>query len=207
MAVLPTCCYAIACNGNDYIRNNEIVDDIPVFDPTMMPSSIEHFQYIDILKDKIYSYMKDGENSDEIVIDENGKEKILKDNRLARIPIYTDIAAGLPIMIVDEITAVEYLPYDWINNHIDTFMLKVKGDSMINANINNRDYIVIRKQATADKGNIVAVEVDGGTTLKRIRKMGSMVLLIPDNKEYEPIVVNSDEVRIIGVAVGIVKRM
>lgn len=209
MAVLPTCCYAIACNGNSFIvlnRNNEIVDDIPVFDPTMMPSSIEHFQYIDIFKDRTYSYMKDGENSDEIVIEENGKEEILKNNRLARIPIYTDIAAGSPIMIVDEMTEITYLPYDWINNHIDTFMLKVKGESMVNANINNGDHIVIQKQATADNGNIVAVEVDGCTTLKRLRKMGSMVLLIPENQEYEPIVVNADAVRIMGVAVGIVKR-
>ncbi len=210
MAVMPTCCYAIACNGNDFVvlnRNNEIVDDIPIFDPTMLPSSIEHFQYIDILKDRAYSYMKDGENSDEIVIEENGKEEVLKNNRLAKIPVYTDIAAGSPIMIVDEITEISYLPYEWINNHIDTFMLKVKGESMINANINNGDHIVIQKQATADNGNIVAVEVDGCTTLKRLRKMGSMVLLIPENQEYEPIAVNADAVRIMGVAVGIVKRV
>ena len=210
MTVIPTCCYAIACNGNDFIvlnRNYEIVDDIPAFDISMMPSSIEHYEYMDLNKNRTYTFMLDGENSTEIVLEDNGKEETLKGNRLVKIPIFTNIAAGSPILIIDEVTEMRYMPYDWIVNHTDTFMLRVKGDSMINANINNGDYIIIQKQATADNGCIVAVEVDGGTTLKRLRKMGSMVLLIPENQEYEPIAVSSDAVRIIGIAVGVVKKL
>jgi len=210
MAVIPSCCYAIVSNGDEfhvYNRNNEQVDDIPMFDNSMLPTSVKNYKYVDINRNVEHKFMMDSENTSEIVVEEYGQEITLKGNRLVKIPVFTSIAAGAPIELVDEMTDVRYMPYDWLANHLETFMLKVRGDSMVNARIDDGDYILIQKQASADNGQIVAVEVDGNTTLKRLRMMGSMVLLIPENQEYEPIAVSADQVRIIGVAVGVVKKV
>ena len=77
---------------------------------------------------------------------------------------------------------------------------------MIEANIDDGDIVFIQMQPTADNRAIVAAEVDGSATLKRLVRMGSSILLQPENPAYEPIMVRDDEVRIIGVAVGLVKR-
>ena len=77
---------------------------------------------------------------------------------------------------------------------------------MIEANIDDGDIVFIRMQTTADNRSILAVGVDGRATLKRLVRMGSSILLQPENSDYEPIMVRNDEVRIIGVAVGLIKK-
>ena len=125
---------------------------------------------------------------------------------LTSFNLLTNIAAGKPIEIADDITDQIYLPTEWLKNNNDTFALTVRGDSMIEANIDDGDIVFIRMQPTADNRAIVAAEVDGSATLKRLVRMGSSILLQPENPAYEPIMVRDDEVRIIGVAVGLVKR-
>lgn len=90
--------------------------------------------------------------------------------------IYSEIAAGKPIYMNEEI----------------------KGDSMIDAGIDNGDYVVIHKQN-------VAVAIEENATLKRWMKMGDTVLLIPENEKYEPIQIKGEQASIIGIAVGIIK--
>ncbi|MDA1018438.1 MAG: transcriptional repressor LexA [Planctomycetota bacterium] len=85
------------------------------------------------------------------------------------------------------------------------FVLKVRGDSMINAHIANGDYVIVRRQETCNNGDIVVALVDGETTLKRFRKTGSGIQLEPANESMEPIVV--DEVTIQGVVVGVHRAM
>ncbi len=98
------------------------------------------------------------------------------------------------------------LPKYWFNSSDKYFVLKVKGDSMIGAGIDNGDMVVIKKQETADNRDIVAAAVDSeNATLKRFIKMGDSVLLMPENDKYEPIQIRNDEAKVLGVAVGIMK--
>lgn len=98
-----------------------------------------------------------------------------------------------------------YIPRDVIKRDKDLFMLKVKGDSMIEAGIDDGDYVVIRKENNVSKKSIAAVDVDGNATLKRFEVQANKLILIPENKKYDPIVVSVNESRIIGSVVGIIK--
>ena len=209
MSVTRECSYGVVCNGNDYIvfnRSFEIVDDIPTFELSMLPSSIAHYEFINLSTGKEKSFLMDEEGSNEIIVEDNGIQQSYKGNRVVCLNKYNSIAAGIPILLVDEVKEHICLPFEWVASPMESFAVTVQGDSMIDANIHNGDQVIIKQQNTADNGQIVAVEVDGGTTLKRLRRMGNMICLIPENQNYEPIIVDSNQVRIIGVAVGIVKH-
>lgn len=202
MSNSKTVMYGIATDGNEIkiINNNfEQIDDIPKFDVNMLQTAIENFIYIDINNNKKYNFSRDLNNSREIILDNEIENDVLG------IPVFSEIAAGKPVYINDELQGEFYLPSNWVKKNRIAFSLKVRGNSMIKANINNDDLILIKKQSTANNGDIVAVDIDGYATLKRLMLMGSNVLLIPENDDYEPIMLPSDEIRIIGTAVGIIK--
>ena len=77
---------------------------------------------------------------------------------------------------------------------------------MEGARIKNGDWVVIKRQQTAENRDIVAVSIDEDATLKRFMKMDDTILLIPENEKYEPIHISSEQASIIGIAVGIIKR-
>ncbi len=112
----------------------------------------------------------------------------------------------MPIYINDEIEGSFYLPSWIVKSSKDTFMLKINGDSMINANIHDSDLVVIKKQDAIYNGEIVAVDIDGYATIKRINIDGKYAILSPENDKYKPIVMPIDDIRIIGIAVGILKN-
>ena len=76
---------------------------------------------------------------------------------------------------------------------------------MINKNINDGDYVVINKQNSADIGEIVAVDIEGNCTLKTYKTIGGKILLMPENDDYEPIMLEEDQCSILGVAIGLIK--
>ncbi len=203
MSNSSTVFYGIATDGNEIkIINNkfEEINDIPKFNINMMPTSVEMFEDIDFKFNRTHDFIRDMSNARDIVVDDNEEIEV------NAIPVFSEIAAGDPILINDDHNGMFYLPKEWISMPKDTFMLKIRGNSMIKANIDNGDYVVIRKQSTGNNGDIVAVDIDGSATLKRIMMMGSNILLIPENDSYEPIMLQAEEVRIIGVAVGVVKN-
>lgn len=117
-----------------------------------------------------------------------------------KIPLIGRIAAGAPIY-ADEVHE-SYAIYDG-KDHVD-FALKVQGDSMIGARINDGDIVFIRQQDEVENGEIAAVIIDDSATLKRFRRSGDTVLLIPENPKYAPMVFGSgscDQFKIIGKAV------
>ena len=123
-----------------------------------------------------------------------------------KIPLLGTIAAGQPIYADEHIE--EYLPVD-DDLHAD-FALKVSGDSMINADINDGDIVFIKKQDTVENGQIAAVLIDDSATLKRFYKIGSVVQLQAENPKYAPIICsesNCDNCRIIGLAVAVLHRI
>jgi repressor LexA len=123
---------------------------------------------------------------------------------VALIPVLGTIAAGTPIFAQENIE--EYFPVssDFVKGTNKVFMLKVKGDSMVNAGILDKDYIVIRKQETAMNGEIVAVLLEDEATVKRFFKKANSIKLMPENDFMEPIEVK--DARILGKVIGVVRK-
>ncbi len=120
-------------------------------------------------------------------------------SELVQIPILGDIAAGTPIW-------AEQNFQDWITvekrllGQGNFFALKICGNSMINAGINDGDIVIVRQQPYAEPGEIIAAYINGSATLKRFLHEGNNVLLKPENPAYDPIPVKSGEdFRILGV--------
>lgn len=86
-------------------------------------------------------------------------------------------------------------------------MLKVDGDSMIQAGIEPRDHVVVRRQADVDNYDIAVAVVDDEATMKKIVKMGDSIMLMPENSKYEPIMKKADEIFIAGKIVGVLKSL
>lgn len=203
MSNSSTVSYGIATDGNEIkIINNrfEEIEDIPKFNINMLPASVEMLEYIDLKNDRSYEFIRDSSDNKEIVIDNSEIE-----SEVVGIPVFNEIAAGSPILMNDQMQELFYLPNEWIRSTKDTFILKIKGESMIKANIDNGDLIVIKKQSSINNREIAAVDIDGSATLKRVMSMGSNVILIAENDNYEPIILPADEVRVIGCAIGIIK--
>ncbi len=167
--------------------------------------SIETFEYHDIRHNRKYDFVRDiNDISDVIVKNEDREDEYTKDE-LKELAVYNDIAAGEPILINPDIEDKFYIPKFWLKGVNDCFILKVKGDSMINANIDDNDYVVIRKQYAAQNNDIVAVDIDGSATLKRLSMGKSGIKLMPENSKYNPIPITDEGTNIIGIAVGIIK--
>ena len=100
-----------------------------------------------------------------------------------KVPMLGEIPAGEPMMVAEE--CCEY--YVEVDESISVdFCLRVKGDSMINARIQDGDLVFIRKQPIVENGEIAAILIDGEVTLKRFYKNGNGVILKPENSKYQP---------------------
>lgn len=119
------------------------------------------------------------------IMDENFN---LTRREVVNVPVIGSVAAGQPLLAVENIEAYFPLPAEMIPNH-DTFMLKVKGDSMVNAGIFEGDKVFVQKQPTAENGDIVVALVDDSATVKRFYKESGHIRLQPENNAYEPIIV------------------
>lgn len=205
-----TCQYGIVTNGNEVIiinKDSEIINDIPEFNSAMLPSSLENYKYNDLKHSRKYKFTRDVNENEQLTICESGSEDSYDEMNLIPLKIYCEIAAGLPIYMNSQTQDNFYVPTDWVGNSGEYFILKVKGDSMIGANIDNGDLVVLEVRQTAENREIVAVATDAeSATLKRYMKMGDTILLIPENENYEPIQIKCEEAKILGVVVGVVKK-
>lgn len=121
------------------------------------------------------------------------------------IPVIGEIAAGGPIEAYQDASETVTVP-DVINTTSDTYVLRVRGDSMVDAHIMDGDLVVIREQQTAHDGDIVVAQVEeNSVTLKRFFKERNRVRLQPANESYEPQFY--DDVRIQGKLVGVIRRV
>ena len=123
---------------------------------------------------------------------------------LTEVPIVGRVAAGEPITAIENIEGTVMLPEEWARSK-DCFLLKVEGDSMIDAHIFSGDYVLVKRQDTAENSDIVIALLDDEATAKRFSIEGDRIILKPENKQMEPIVVdkNKSEFRIIGKVVGV----
>lgn len=122
------------------------------------------------------------------------------------VPLVGHIAAGSPILAEEDIEEVYPLPTELVGTD-PVFMLRIRGDSMMNAGIFDGDYVVVQKQPTARDGDIVAALIDGEeATVKRFARNADNVVLHPENEAYEPMVFSKD-VDILGVVVAVLRRL
>lgn len=122
------------------------------------------------------------------------------------VPLVGSIAAGSPILAEEDIEEVYPLPTELVGQE-PVFMLKIRGDSMIDLGIFDRDYVVVQKQQTASNGQIVAALVEGEeATVKTFKRTGNGITLLPANENYEPMVF-TDGVEILGVVVAVLRRI
>ncbi len=121
------------------------------------------------------------------------------------VPVYGNVAAGLPITAIDEVNDTFPLPISYAKNK-DLFMLKVSGESMINAAILDGDMIIVSKQPNANNGDIVVALLDNeNATVKTFYKENGYIRLQPENDTMEPIIV--DDVKILGKVIGIFRKL
>lgn len=121
-----------------------------------------------------------------------------------RIPVVGRVAAGIPILAEENVEEELSLPSGFAGEG-EHFILRVRGDSMIEAGILDGDYIVVRKQPDAVNGEIVVAMVDDSATVKRFYKENGHFRLQPENSAMEPIIV--PEVVILGKVVSLLRRM
>ena len=133
------------------------------------------------------------------IIDDNFN---LTRREVVNVPIIGQVAAGQPLLAVENIENYFPIPTEFMPN-AETFMLKVKGDSMINAGIFNGDKILVQKQSDAQNGDIVVALVDDAATVKTFFKEDGHFRLQPENDTMDPIIVN--ECSILGKVFGIMR--
>ncbi|MBM3691434.1 MAG: transcriptional repressor LexA [Actinobacteria bacterium] len=120
------------------------------------------------------------------------------------VPMLGQIAAGGPILAEESVEMVLPLPSELVGSG-DNFMLRVKGDSMIDVAICDGDWVVIRSQNTANNGDIVAALIDEEATVKTFKKSTDGVWLLPQNSAYQPI--DGSQARIMGIVVAVLRKM
>lgn len=131
------------------------------------------------------------------------KNKILDDETIS-IPLVGDVAAGTPILAEQNIEDYFSVSNTFFGKAEELFMLKVRGESMIEIGINDGDYVVAKRQNTAVNGDIVVAMIDGSATVKTFYKEQKRIRLQPQNCQYEPIY--SDNVVVLGKVVGCIRR-
>ncbi|HKY32700.1 MAG TPA: transcriptional repressor LexA [Candidatus Polarisedimenticolia bacterium] len=125
--------------------------------------------------------------------------------RAIRLPLAGRVAAGQPIEAVEQREVIA-VPEDMVGRG-ESFVLQVRGDSMIDEQIRDGDYVVVERRGRVHDGDVVVALLDGQeATLKRYRKQGESVCLEPANPRMEPIVVPAERVRIQGVVTGLLRR-
>ena len=128
----------------------------------------------------------------------------IKPERTHNVPLVGRIAAGGPILAEQNVEELFPLPASLVGEG-ELFMLKVVGDSMINAAICDGDYVVIRSQKDANKGEIVAAMIDGEATVKTLSKKNGQIWLLPANDSYQPI--DGNQAEILGVVTAVLRSL
>ena len=132
------------------------------------------------------------------ILDENFN---MTRREVVNVPVVGRVAAGEPILAVENIESYFPIPAEFMPND-QSFMLKVKGESMINAGILDGDQVLVRQTNSASNGDMVVALIDGGATVKTYYREDGHIRLQPENDTMDPIIVEGD-VRILGKVFGV----
>jgi repressor LexA len=126
------------------------------------------------------------------------------------VPVLGRVAAGLPLLAVENVQDTVQVDRFFIGASREVFALRVKGDSMIEDGIFDGDYIFVKKQLNAERGDIVVAMIEGEATVKRYFPEGDSIRFQPANARMQPIVVKKREwksVNLLGIVVGVYRKM
>ena len=128
------------------------------------------------------------------------------DKNVVELPVVGRIAAGLPIEAIGSGDNSLFVP-KVLTKGSDSFILKIEGDSMIDAGINDGDFAIIKKQSTANNGDIaVALTNENEATLKRFRKRGDTIALEAANESFETRIYSAGQISIQGILIGLIRQ-
>ncbi len=139
--------------------------------------------------------------------DDKKQEKLKElytSKELVEVPVIGKITAGAPILAVENVTDTFPIPIDFVGNS-ESFMLTVRGESMIEAGILDGDYILVKKQNTANNGEIVVALIGDEATVKTFYKEKDHIRLQPENSTMDPIIV--PDCKILGKVAGVFRKM
>ena len=128
---------------------------------------------------------------------------------VAEVPIIGRVSAGTPILAEENLEGTLFVDRSLVRNPKGVFVLRVQGESMVNAGILDGDFVLVRQQPIAEQGEIVVVLIEDEATVKRFYKDKNKIRLQPENDTIKPIVVDSKggSVRILGKVVGVVRKI
>ena len=137
---------------------------------------------------------------------ETEKYSVEENNEFGRIPIVGRVAAGSPILAIENIEGSVLIDPSFLKKSQDCFALKVKGDSMLNAGIQEGDLVIVRPQKEAFNGDIVVALLDDEATVKTFEKKSNKVRLVPENDKYQPIeITGNKEFALVGKVIGVLR--
>lgn len=129
---------------------------------------------------------------------------MIHQHEVVQVPVVGKVTAGQPILAVENIEDTFPVPLDFVENN-KCFMLRVKGESMINAGILDGDYVLIKQQQVASNGDIVVAMIEDEATVKRFYKEKERIRLQPENPTMDPIY--AKDVRILGLVNGVFRKL
>jgi repressor LexA len=132
-------------------------------------------------------------------------EGYLSKRELVDVPIVGKVTAGQPILAVENIEDTFPVPLDFVQNS-NTFMLKVQGDSMVEAGILDKDFVLVKQQSVANNGDYVVALIGDEATVKTFYKEKDHIRLQPENQYLDPIIV-TDNLSILGKVIGVFRKL
>ncbi len=142
---------------------------------------------------------------DEGVVTKDSKGKLVPTRMFDEVPLLGLVEAGFPTTADEEVLETLSLDNYLIKHKESTYLLEVKGDSMIEEGIKEGDLVIVERRGDAKEGDIVIAEVDGGWTMKYYKKKGNQVYLMPANKNYKPIYPEYD-LKIAAIVKGVIRK-
>ena len=203
------------CNGNITEKQSEILEYIKaqILERGFPPAVREICEAVHLKStSSVHSHLETLEKNGYIRRDPTKPRAIeildesfnLTRREMAQVPIIGRVAAGEPLLAEQNIEDYFPIPVERLPNN-QTFLLRVRGDSMVNVGILDGDYILVEQRPTAENGEIVVALVEDGATVKRFFKEDGHYRLQPENDAMDPIIV--DEVTILGKMIGLLRFM
>ena len=152
----------------------------------------------------VFTYLKELAERGVINKVDNRNRAVSLKQKVVNVPLIGTVAAGQPIFASENYEGMYSIPNNFFMGD-DLFMLNVQGDSMINIGIFDGDKIVVKKQETADNGDIVVALVDDSATVKRFFKRNGEIILHPENDDMQDFIFK--DVRILGKVIGLMRNI
>ena len=139
------------------------------------------------------------------ILDKDSNGKITPMKIFGEIPILGVVEAGIPTIVNEDNSEAISIDDYLVKDKESTYLLEVKGDSMIDEGIREGDLVLVERKGEAKDGDIVIAEIDGGWTMKYFKKKGNLIYLKPANKNYSPIYPEYD-LKVAAIVKGVIRK-